>query len=139
EVRPGELIALLPAKQNPADNRSRAHPGGAVTVQRAITEHAALQVLVPDDHALRGELDRLRDDMTGPGRVPPGRIVGGLGISCASRYWTAGGLNRPLLEEGLRQVADRYPHAGYAGALMDGEVGLDQLSRTVFGNWSVTE
>jgi signal transduction histidine kinase len=109
-----------------------------VTVQRPVTRDAVLEVLWPDENKLETHLEDLKRWMLDNFSIPEGRVVAGLGITCASRYrdkdkigWDVPGA--------LRRLRQRYPGAEYVGCFMDGEVGIDSLGRTCFSNWSVSE
>jgi len=127
EPIPGERVIIVPRLFD-----------GCVKVQRLISEETTLQVMKADEDRMRRALDDIKNFVMSSYGIKYERFVGLLGIGCVSRYRARDIIGLDL-KTAFANLHKRFPGLAYAGCYMDGEIGIDRLDRTVFGNWSITE
>lgn len=111
---------------------------GGISVQWKIEEGTVVQVFRPDvdemNNAAANSLGRAIDHL----HTLRNRITGLLGIFCTSFYRE----HEKILFDVSKMIHhfyDRFPNVVAVGCFMDGEVGLDDLGHTVFGNMGLTQ
>ncbi len=106
---------------------------GAVHMLRELQKGSSLELLLPEKHRMRQEAKDLVDWSLRRLRVE--KPAGVIGIHCAA--WRKFGPETNDLIEDVREVA-RIEDQNYVGGHFDGEIGLGQSGRSLFGNWCVS-
>ncbi len=106
-----------------------ADDGRSAYMLRETSDDAIFEVLQADPEQMREEATRLIDRALH--RLKVENPVGCFGIHCAARRHT--GLNIERMAADVEKMRNR--EIVYVGGFFDGEVGMDQTGRSLFGNW----
>lgn len=131
-LQPEEKATLgeLSLDHDPVVNVARAAADGAVQMLRNVGRSGYLEELLPEPGQMRREAKDLIEWSLRRLRVE--HPVGCLGIHCSARKE----LNLTI-DEMTDDVAALLHGAPYVGGFFEGEIGLGQTGRSLFGNWCV--
>lgn len=126
------LLGEMSLDRDPTVTVARmAGDGQSVTMLREVRGNSSFELLEPESKGMLAETARLMERALQRLRVR--NPVGCFGIHCNARRAAEPDIER--MAAGAESLLKR--GTSYVGGFFDGEIGLDQTGRSLFGNWCV--